>query len=83
MRMIDDEQDLPVNRLWLYLTESEAVSLAEALRHRLEDPDPQWHAHIDSDHGDGKSLTVAVYNPASVPDDPKIGPFLERDEWRT
>ena len=81
MRMIDDERDTPVNKLWLYLTETEAAALTEALRYRLDDPDPEWHAHIRSDHGSNKSLTVAVYKPESVPNDPKIGPFLERDEW--
>jgi hypothetical protein len=79
--MIDDERDRPVNRLWLYLTEKEITDLFEALRYRLEDPDPEWHAHIESDHGSNKSLTIAVYDPASVPSDSKIGPFLERDDW--
>jgi hypothetical protein len=63
MRMIDDERDTPVNRLWLYLTESEAAALLEALHHRLDDPDPQWHAHVQSDHGADRTLTVAVYDP--------------------
>jgi hypothetical protein len=81
VRMIDDVRDSPVNRLWLYLTESEASTLLEALRGRLDDPDPEWHAHVESDHGSGKSLAVAVYDPAAVPADPRMRAFLERDEW--
>jgi len=81
MRILDDGQDQPVSKIWLYLTEEEAADLLTALRERLDDSDPDWHAHIE-DHGDTHwELTVAVYDSARLPEDPRIANFLERGEW--
>ena len=79
--MLDDARDQPVERLWLYLTEAEAAELLAALQTRTEDEPAEWHAHIESEHGAGKALTVAVYDPMALPDDPQIRSFLGDDLW--
>jgi hypothetical protein len=81
VRMIDDTKDAPVQRLWLYLTDEEARALAEALRDQHDAQDADWHAHLASRDGHDVALSIAVYDPDHLPDDPRISAFLERGAW--
>jgi hypothetical protein len=81
MRMIDDERNVPVQKLWLYMTELEATQLLAGLQEGQGLRDQEWHAHVDSHHGEGVALTVAVYDPTNLPDDPMIAQFLSTGVW--
>jgi hypothetical protein len=81
MRLLDDEQERSIRRAWIYLTEGEAEELMAHLQARRDDPDPEWHAHLDAEEGDGIAITVAIYDPESLPDDKTVASFLAVGEW--
>jgi hypothetical protein len=81
MRMLDDSRDQPVDRLWLYLTREELIELVAALKSHADEGHADWHAHVESHHGQGKELTVAVYDPDHPPADEQFRRFIVDDVW--
>jgi hypothetical protein len=83
MRLLDDEQERSIRRAWIYLTEGEAEQLMAHLQARRDEPDPDWHARLEAEEGDGIALTVAIYDPEALPADETVASFLEVREWPT
>lgn len=83
MRIVDDVRDHPVDRIWIYLTETEARALVGTLQDRLNEaePDTDWHAHLESSEDSEVGVTVAIYNPKDLPRDEKISAFLRDGTW--
>ena len=83
MRLLDDATNLPVDKVWAYLTQAEAAELLEALHDYFSDTplSPKWHAHVESDDGSAKELTVAIYDPDAPNDDPRWDAWFKEDRW--
>jgi hypothetical protein len=83
MRLLDDEGNRPLNKVWVYLTEGEARELAAqlALHFGDEDRPREWHGHVESDDGRAKELTVALYDPDAEAPDPRWRDWFEKDQW--
>ncbi len=81
MRILDDIDDHPVGRIWFYLTEDEVSTLLRVLQERVGVSDPEWHIHIDDSLGSDVAITVAVYDLANLPTDPKMSAFLRDGSW--
>lgn len=83
MRILDSTRDTPVRQVWLYLTEAEAQSMANALQDRLNDPDPdpEWHTHVEPSDRSDFEVTIALYDSGKLPSDPKISVFLRDGTW--
>jgi hypothetical protein len=62
MRLLDDESNNPINKAWVFVTESEARELAEALYQYFSEDDRtlEWHCHVESQDGRAKELTLAL-----------------------
>ncbi len=82
MRLLDDEGNHPLNRVWVYLTEGEARALLNHLAtHFQENGTSEWHCHIESDDGRAKELTVALYDPNEQTQDSRWQNWFREDEW--
>ena len=83
MRLLDDEGNRPLNKVWLYLTEHEARELAESLAvHFTEGEDlGEWHAHLESEDGRAKEVTVAIYDPDAPHGDARWRDWFAQDRW--
>jgi hypothetical protein len=60
MRILDEDKDQKVDRVTLYLTQSEAGELRDSLESILENPKDN-HAHVSSADYQ-KEITVVVYD---------------------
>lgn len=83
MRLLDDGANVPLDRVWAYLTEAEATELLEALSEYFSDTPllPGWHAHVESDDGRAKQLTVAIYDATATAEDPRWDAWFREDRW--
>lgn len=83
MRLLDDEGNRPLNKIWVYLTEGEARTLAGQLAALFaEDERPrEWHSHIESDDSRAKELTLALYNPEAQAGDQRWQDWFKDDRW--
>jgi hypothetical protein len=83
MRLLDDEGNRPLNRVWAYLTEGEARELAIQLATYFDDVDGprEWHGHVGSEDGSAKELTLAIYDPDAPTADPRWREWFENDRW--
>lgn len=83
MRLLDDDSNRPVNKVWVYLTEGEARAMAQQLAGLFaDDPPPrEWHSHVESDDGRAKELTVALYDPDDESGDPRWRGWFKDDRW--
>jgi hypothetical protein len=62
MRILDEDKDLRLERIILYLTQSEAGELRDSLENILSNPADN-HAHVSSNDYQ-KEITVVIYDPA-------------------
>ena len=83
MRLLDDRANVPLDKVWAYLTKAEAAELLEALNDYLSDTPlrTEWHAHVESDDGRAKELTVAIYDPSASNEDPRWETWFKEDRW--
>ena len=57
MRIEGEEPGQPIREVWLLLTRSEAERLSAVLEQMIgpeADRDPEWHAHVAADDGQGE-----------------------------
>jgi hypothetical protein len=83
MRLLDDDRNRPVNKVWIYLTEDEARSMAQQLATLFEDDraSREWHCHVESDDGRAKELTLALYDPHEESGDLRWRGWFKDDRW--
>ncbi len=83
MRLLDDEGNRPVNKVWVYLTKGEARSIARQLAALFDDDSPsgEWHSHVESEDGRGKELSLALYDPDADSGDPRWHSWFKYDQW--
>jgi hypothetical protein len=83
MRLLDDEGNRPLNKIWVYLTEGEARMLAGQLTALFADDERprEWHSHVESDEGRAKELTLALYDPEVRTDDQRWQDWFKDDRW--
>ena len=84
MRLLDDEGNRPLAKVWVYLTEGEARALAAQLATHFqeeEDGPREWHGHVESDDGRAKELTVALYDPEAQTRDSRWQSWFREDQW--
>ena len=78
MRLLNEENDRPIDRITCYLTLSEAGELRDALDALLASPQ-QNHQHVPSDDFK-KELTVCIYDPGDLSGfDPRSRLLIEAD----
>lgn len=66
MRISDDISNKKLDRITLFLTESEAAQLESYLKQFLEKPkDKGLHFHLSSEDYQ-KEITVCIYNPENI-----------------
>lgn len=66
MRISDDTSNKKLDRVTLFLTESEALQLESYLKQFLKKPkDKGLHFHISSEDYQ-KEITVCIYNPDDI-----------------
>jgi hypothetical protein len=83
MRLLDDSANVPLDKIWAYLTEREAAELLESLTDYFSEtpPLPEWHTHVESDDGRAKELTIAIYEPSASTKDPRWETWFKEDRW--
>ena len=83
MRLLDDESNRPLNKIWVYLTEGEARTLAGQLTALFADNERpgEWHSHVGSDDGSAKELTLALYDPEAQTGDRRWQDWFKDDRW--
>ena len=65
--LMESDPGKQIKEVWAYLSDAEALELAEALNEYLSEPQaPGWHCHIAD--SDGNELSVGV----GEPDDPSF-----------
>ena len=64
MRILNEADDKPMNRVTLFLTMSEASELRDTLDGMLADPIGHDHGHVSSEDY-RKEVTVCIYSPDS------------------
>jgi hypothetical protein len=65
MRMLDDEKNVAVDNLILYLKKSEAIELFDALETLLEAEDYDSHIHVSEDSYQ-REVTVLLYDENNI-----------------
>jgi len=66
MRISDDATDKKLDKVTLFLTESEALQLEDYLKQFLKKPkDKGYHFHLSSEDYQ-KEITVCIYNPKNI-----------------
>lgn len=66
MRILDEEKDVPLNRVILYLTQQEALEMKDALEQLLRS-ESREHEHVPSDDWN-KEITLCTYDPKRLDD---------------
>ena len=64
MRILNEADDKPMDRVTLFLTMSEASELRDMVNEMLADPIGHDHEHVSSDDY-RKEVTVCIYSPDS------------------
>lgn len=83
MRLLDDEANRPLNRVWVFITAEEArvlqlqLSALSSDEHHSQD----WHSHVESADGRNKELTLALYDPDAGTGDPRWRAWFKEDRW--
>jgi hypothetical protein len=65
MRMLDEEQNVAIDNLTLYLKKSEAIELFHALETLLETEDYDTHIHVSEDSYQ-REITVMLYDENNI-----------------
>ena len=73
MRMLDEERNVAVDNLTLYLKKTEALELFNALKRVIEADDYDMHIHVSEDSYQ-REVTVLLY------DENKLGSLNERSK---
>jgi hypothetical protein len=60
MRILNEDNDKPVDQMQLFLTKDEAEEMIDSLKHLLEKPNGN-HSHISNEDFQ-KEITVCIYD---------------------
>lgn len=64
MRMLDDDRDIKVDNISIFLTKDEALQMIGYLEDLIENPD-NHHAHLSSEDYQ-KEITMCVYDQKNI-----------------
>jgi hypothetical protein len=83
MRLLDDDANRPLDKIWVYLTVGEAREIAAQLSALFDEErhSHDWHSHFVGDDGASKELTLALYDPDAQTGDPRWHEWFKDDRW--